>query len=424
MCCWFTHQFCVFLLTVVTVGQTKRCSNQKAARIYTPGRPCIFSRSKISDRDHLPYTQCQYDDTAKNWWCPTSKDYCMKRQYRWCPRTQSTYGGTAPGQLCHLPFTYNGKRYRHCTKDGTPRLRAYYWCATRPNYNDSHWTRCDVKATVSFPCEFRSDGVGMNKECSLSGGKWHCRTEGGMLKMCEETDSTEAGNDPGRPCHFPFYLQGVPKFRCLKAITETDAFEWCATTKDFDGDQRWTRCKRRLTFKLEGIWLVLTVVGACLAGLILIACLIHCICNPLHYVEKRHRYRKGRNKKDCQGDKDEENYEDELEGESGLEGTAPERGVMPSAPPLIPSCSPPSYDEVLCSEVSSMRLATKVNLHQQHLHRYHNHLMKDQSTQALITAADDNHCAVNEAQAMISQSETEVNQFSWFSCNEMYIVFF
>ena len=359
----FLHVHRLFLVLCAAWNVTsaaERCSHSKTPR-DTPERDCVFP-SRHKRPDEMPaYTMCQYDKQADNWWCPTTADYCQDRLYKWCPRTDSTYGGTAPGRPCQFPFSFENKLYTHCTKDGTPGRRSYYWCATLSNFDDRNWTRCDTKSTASFPCYFRPDGFGMDKECRFVRRHWHCRTEGGMLKRCETTATTEAGNDPGRPCHFPFYFRGTRRSRCQKMVTATDAYKWCSTTKNYDAERRWTRCRQQTVFKLEGILLMVVIVSGCLAGVITVICTIHYICDPLRYLVKRHTRRRRRQKRNgdrhgaeeaeesTHNDTNEDQYLDNI-----LETFESRRStVTPTAPPLAPPQLPPSYEEVLLSTVPS-----------------------------------------------------------------------
>ncbi|CAM5131951.1 unnamed protein product [Eretmochelys imbricata] len=52
----------------------------------------------------------------------------------------------------------------------------------------------------------------------------------------------------GEPCHFPFRYQRKMHHSCLRDGLH-GCQSWCATTKNYDRDHKWTRCgeDKRLT---------------------------------------------------------------------------------------------------------------------------------------------------------------------------------
>ncbi|XP_039256683.2 72 kDa type IV collagenase-like [Styela clava] len=62
---------------------------------------------------------------------------------------------------------------------------------------------------------------------------------------------TYNGNSGGDPCVFPFYFEGASYSACTSA-GRSDGLEWCATTADYDADEKWAFCPHELLFTYAG----------------------------------------------------------------------------------------------------------------------------------------------------------------------------
>ncbi|XP_060137543.1 epididymal sperm-binding protein 1-like [Zootoca vivipara] len=100
------------------------------------------------------------------------------------------------GGACVCPFIYNGKSYSSCTRDDARAM----WCATEVDP--------DTKEMIK--------------------SKW---------QYC--TNKEYGGNDIGRPCVFPFVYEGQTFNTC---INKDSGDYWCATTRNYDKDGKWSLC--------------------------------------------------------------------------------------------------------------------------------------------------------------------------------------
>ncbi|XP_060112243.1 epididymal sperm-binding protein 1-like [Heteronotia binoei] len=97
---------------------------------------------------------------------------------------------------CVFPFTYNNTKYSTCTKEGSK--FGWPWCATTSSYDKDH--------------------------------KW---------KRCYEKE--HGGNSNGKPCVFPFVYRHRKFYTCTDENSRPRMF-WCATTSNFDKDEKWSYC--------------------------------------------------------------------------------------------------------------------------------------------------------------------------------------
>nr|BAG16271.1 matrix metalloproteinase 9 [Rhabdophis tigrinus tigrinus] len=133
-------------------------------------------------------------------WCATTPNFDQDKKYGFCPsELLFTYGGNSDGRRCVFPFVYEGKSYQGCTTDG--RTDGYRWCATTANYDQD-----------------KKYGLCPNRDTAVIGG-----------------------NSQGEPCSFPFKFLDQMYSSCTTE-GRTDGKLWCATTSDYDEDQKWGFC--------------------------------------------------------------------------------------------------------------------------------------------------------------------------------------
>ncbi|KAL6458907.1 hypothetical protein MHYP_G00323790 [Metynnis hypsauchen] len=133
-------------------------------------------------------------------WCGTTADFDKDKKYGFCPsELLFTYGGNGDGAECVFPFTFLGKQYDSCTTEG--RSDGYRWCATTANFDTD-----------------KKFGFCPNRDTAVIGG-----------------------NSEGEPCQFPFIFLGKTYTSCTSE-GRSDEKLWCATTSNFDTDQKWGFC--------------------------------------------------------------------------------------------------------------------------------------------------------------------------------------
>ncbi|KAG8446571.1 hypothetical protein GDO86_014139 [Hymenochirus boettgeri] len=151
--------------------------------------------------DGQSYSSCTSVGRAdKLPWCSTTANYDQDKKYGFCPsELLYTYGGNGAEEPCVFPFIFDGKSYNGCTKEG--RQDGYRWCSTTANYDtDQKYGFCP------------------NQDMAVIGG-----------------------NSQGDPCVFPFTFQGK-KFNSCTSDGRTDRKLWCATTSNYDQDNKWGFC--------------------------------------------------------------------------------------------------------------------------------------------------------------------------------------
>ncbi|XP_049635156.1 matrix metalloproteinase-9 [Suncus etruscus] len=114
-------------------------------RLYTEygngeGKACVFPFI-FEGRSYSTCTVAGRNDGYR--WCATTSNYDQDKLFGFCPtRVDSIVtGGNAAGEMCAFPFTFLGKEYSACTRDG--RTDGLLWCATTPNFDtDKKWGFC------------------------------------------------------------------------------------------------------------------------------------------------------------------------------------------------------------------------------------------------------------------------------------------
>ncbi|XP_054849699.1 matrix metalloproteinase-9-like [Eublepharis macularius] len=152
---------------------------------------------------------------------------------------------------CIFPFVYKGRSYQSCTTDGWSDGK--FWCATTNNYDaDKKWKFCQVSGPdpdiESPPCIFPFIYKGKSySTCTTEGmsdGTHWCATTSTYdvdkkWVYCNVTGPDTSKEGP--TCVFPFIYNGMNYSSCTED-GRTDGKLWCATTRNFDADKRWTFC--------------------------------------------------------------------------------------------------------------------------------------------------------------------------------------
>ncbi|XP_006872105.1 PREDICTED: lymphocyte antigen 75 [Chrysochloris asiatica] len=110
---------------------------------------------------------------------------------------------------------------------------------------------CDSNAMLWWKCERESLYGAAQYRLSLKGGHAVASTnssdvwmKGGTEEsLCEQPYHemyTRDGNSYGRPCEFPFLIDGTWHHECI--IDENHQGPWCATTLNYEYDQKWGIC--------------------------------------------------------------------------------------------------------------------------------------------------------------------------------------
>lgn len=172
------------------------------------------------------------------------------------PAVKTLYGN-AEGALCHFPFIFEGKSYKTCTTEG--RTDNLPWCATTANYGrDKKYGFCPSELLYTFggnadgdKCVFPFTFSGKEYNSCTSEGRsdgyrW-CATTGNYdtdqkYGFCPSRETAViGGNSEGEPCHFPFTFLGKQYDSCTSE-GRGDGKLWCSTTRDYDTDKKWGFC--------------------------------------------------------------------------------------------------------------------------------------------------------------------------------------
>ncbi|XP_054464422.1 matrix metalloproteinase-9 [Anoplopoma fimbria] len=165
--------------------------------------------------------------------------------------------GNADGAMCHFPFIFEGKSYTTCTTEG--RSDNLPWCATTADYSrDTKYGFCPSELLYTFggnadgaECVFPFVFLGeeydsCTTEGRTDGYRW-CATTSNFdndqkYGFCPSRDtSVIGGNAEGEPCQFPFVFLGK-KYDSCTSEGRGDGKLWCATTDSYDDDNKWGFC--------------------------------------------------------------------------------------------------------------------------------------------------------------------------------------
>ncbi|KAJ7390797.1 peptidase M10A [Desmophyllum pertusum] len=138
---------------------------------------------------------------------------------------------------CVFPFIYLGKTYTECTYKDEEHSNP--WCATTGNYdNDKKWGHCQTDNDVM-------DCMDTHKRCGNWARDGECVVNAPyMSSKCPRSCGfcTHGGNGQGRVCKFPFFYKDTFLYDCLQFTNKT----WCATTTNYNKDNRWGYCFPKL----------------------------------------------------------------------------------------------------------------------------------------------------------------------------------
>uniref|UniRef100_A0A672PSD6 Matrix metalloproteinase-9 n=1 Tax=Sinocyclocheilus grahami TaxID=75366 RepID=A0A672PSD6_SINGR len=151
------------------------------------------------------------------------------------PAIQTRYGN-AEGAMCHFPFLFEGTSYSTCTTEG--RTDGLPWCATTADYDkDKKFGFCPSERNNEAPYG-RTDGY---RWCATTANFDTDKQYG----FCPNRDTAViGGNSEGEPCQFPFTFLGNEYSSCTSE-GRSDGKLWCATTSNYDTDQKWGFCPDR-----------------------------------------------------------------------------------------------------------------------------------------------------------------------------------
>lgn len=146
-----------------------------------------------------------------------------------------TLYGNAEGAMCHFPFRFQDKLYKHCTSEG--RSDDLPWCATTADYDkDQKYGFC--------PSERKTTQLIIHEK---QGKTFVLGLLSHLSKILTLTVLyTFGGNANGEKCVFPFTYLGKEYDSCTSE-GRTDGYRWCATTASYDQDQKYGFCPTRGT---------------------------------------------------------------------------------------------------------------------------------------------------------------------------------
>nr|XP_056720573.1 fibronectin-like [Euleptes europaea] len=203
------------------------------------GQTCVFP---FIYKNRTFYTCSDEDTKSGRFWCATTGNYDKDRKWSYCADTRLNSNPSGP---CVFPFIFKGKTYLSCTAEeescGKP------WCSLTGNYDENpKRTYCEASdhSACTFPFVFKNNTY---STCTTEGSRmdwlWCATTtnydKDRKWKRCYEKE--HGGNAHGKPCMFPFVYRNRKFYTCTDERSKPRLF-WCATTRNFDKDKRWTYC--------------------------------------------------------------------------------------------------------------------------------------------------------------------------------------
>ncbi|XP_013913322.1 PREDICTED: uncharacterized protein LOC106542189 isoform X2 [Thamnophis sirtalis] len=206
--------------------------------------PCVFPfvfKNQV-------YTGCTTNGRSDGrYWCATSSNYDIDKMWRFC----SEELGPDPNiedPTCVFPFIYKDKLYTTCTADGMRNGKC--WCATTSNYDvDKKWTYCNITdpdpkidgPTCVFPFIYNGNSYSTCISNGMRDGKKWCATTGNYDVDKKWMCCNDTGPGTTYKCVFPFTYNDKSYNSCTSDGRE-DGKLWCAITKNYDVDKRFTFC--------------------------------------------------------------------------------------------------------------------------------------------------------------------------------------
>ncbi|KAJ8253702.1 hypothetical protein COCON_G00203140 [Conger conger] len=146
-------------------------------------------------------------------------------------------------------------------ESGKPTLELFH-CNQEPARSHASWHCKQVLESLSAHLALPTNSTLGPARAPTQAPRW--RLYGDQQDLCtmayHETYTIQ-GNSNGRPCHFPF-LYDDRWFHGCSGVGREDGHLWCATTLDYDKDQRWGFCPVK-TKNCETFWDIDTLTGTC-----------------------------------------------------------------------------------------------------------------------------------------------------------------